>query len=267
VTWADVEAVAAKYYDPPNFYGYVVRGQKAGFSVTYNFLPYLRGFGGDYFADPPNDWTVTLNNEAGNQAMNKYLELANSYGPPNQADVGQSDLIQLLITDKVAQTLMVVAAWPNVDDPEKSLVVDKVNVTAIPKPAEGGTHATTSGIWVMGIPQNLPDERKQAALTFLKWALTKDAQMEYTRFGAVPVRQDVYQSELGEDPRFRWLQAMADSTPYIVPPPRIPEMPQMLEVTELRLNQAVAGEIAGAEAMDLMTEEITEIMKKAGYIS
>ncbi len=263
-TWDDVEAAAAKFSDPPNFYGYVVRGQKAGFSVTYNFLPYLRGFGGDVFANPPDDFTVTINSEAGQKALTKYLELANKYGPPNQADVGQAEQLQLLITDKVLQNVMVVAAWPSMDDPEKSLVVDKVDVTVVPKPVDG-KHSTTSGIWVMGIPQNLPNERKQAALTFLKWALSKDAQMEYTKFGAVPVRQDVYESELAEDPNFRWMKAMAASTPYINSSIRVPEGPQILESTELRLNEAVAGQLSVEEALNTMAQEIYDIMQKAGY--
>lgn len=264
VTWDDVETVAKKYSDPPNFYGYVVRGLKAGFSVTYNFLPFLRGFGGDVFANPPDDFTVTINSDAGKAALNWYLHLANNYGPPNQADVGQSEQLQLLITDKVLQCVMVVAAWPNMDDPEKSLVVDKVNVTVIPKPADG-QHATTSGIWVMGIPKNLPDQRKKAGLTFLKWALTQEAQMEYTKFGAVPVRQDVYESELGEDPKFRWMKAMAASTPAIRSSIRIPEGPQILESTELRLNEAVAGQLSAEEALDTMAQETFDIMQKAGY--
>lgn len=263
-TWDDVEAAAKKYYDPPNFYGYVVRGLKAGFSVTYNFLPFLRGFGGDVFANPPDDFTVTINNDIGKEALNWYLYLANNYGPPNQADVGQSEQLQLLIADKVLQCVMVVAAWPNMDNPEKSLVVDKVNVTVIPKPASG-QHATTSGIWVMGVPKNLPDKRKQAGLTFLKWALTKEAQMEYTKFGAVPVRLDVYESELGDSPEFRWMKAMAASTPAIRSSIRIPEGPQILESTELRLNQAVAGQLSADEALDNMAQEISEIIQKAGY--
>ncbi len=263
-TWADVEAAAAKFHKSPDFYGYVVRGQKAGFSVTYNFLPYLRGFGGDVFANPPDDFTVTINSDTGKKALNQYLKLANTYGPPNQADVGQAEQLQLLLTNKVLQNVMVVAAWPGVDDPEKSLVVDKVNVTVVPKPADG-QHATTSGIWVMGIPQNLADDRKKAGLTFLKWALSKEAQMEYTRFGAVPVRQDVYESELAEDPKFRWMKAMAASTPYIRSSIRVPEGPQILESTELRLNQAVAGQMGAEEALDTMAKEIVEIMQKAGY--
>ena len=265
-TWEDCEEAAKKYHAPPNFYGHTIRGAKAGISVTYNWLAYLRSYGGDFFANPPEDWTVIINNDAAKKALDKYLYLANTYGPPNSADIGQSEQLQLLITDKTTQVVMVIAAWGNMDDPERSLVVNKVNTTVTPRPAEeGGKHSPTSGIWVMGIPQNLPDNRKKAGLTFLEWSLTYENQLEYTKFGAVPVRQDVYQSELAQDDRYRWMKAMADSTPHIHPFFRFPEGPQMAEITELRLNQAVAGELGAEEALDLMAEEIFQLMDKAGY--
>ncbi len=264
-TWEDVAAAAEQYTDKPNFYGYCIRGQKAGSSVTFGFAAFLRSFGGDWFVNPPDDWTIGINSPEALNALNKFLELGRNYGPPNLADIGQSDLIQLLITDKLLQNIMVVAAWPNVDDEEKSLVVDKVNTTVCPRPAEGGKNATTSGIWVMGIPKNLPDSRKTSALTFLKWALTFENQMEYTKFGAVPVRQDVYDSDLGEQRKFRWMKAMAASTPHIYPSMKFPESPQLLESTELRLNQAVAGELEPVEALETMAQEFLDVMEKAGY--
>jgi len=159
---------------------------------------------------------------------------------------------------------MVVANWSAMDDPEKSTVVDKVNVTVLPKPVEG-RHATTTGIWVMGVPNNLPDKRKKAGLTFLNWALSKESQLEYTKFGAVPVRQDVYTSELAADPKYRWMRAMADSTQYIVESVRIPEGPQITDSIELRLNQAIAGQMSGDDALDNMAKEIFAVLQKAGY--
>ncbi len=264
-TWDDVEAAAKKYYKENEFYGYCIQGQKAVSSVTWSFFPHLRGFGGDFFANPPDDWTVTINNDNAKKALELFLGLGRQYAPPNVADVAQSDLIQLMITDKLVQSIIVVAAWPNMDNPEKSLVVDKVSTTVIPKPATGGDHATTSGIWVMGIPKNLPDKRKQAGLTFLKWALTFEAQLEYTKFGAVPVRQDVFDSDLGQQREYRWMKSMADSTPYIHPSMKFPESPQILEISELRLNQAVADELDGEEALNIIAEGVFEIMEKAGY--
>ena len=265
VSWDDVLAAAQKYYKADEFYGYAIQGKKAGSSASWSFLPHLRSFGGDFFAAPPDDWAVTINNDKAKEALDLWLDLGINFGPPNTADLAQSNLIELMITDKLLQTIIVVAAWANMDDPEKSLVIDKVNTCVVPQPVSGGGHATTSGIWVMGIPKNLPDSRKRASLTFLNWATTLEAQIEYTKFGSVPVRQDVFTSELAHDRNYRWMKAMADSTPYIRPSLKFPQATQVIEVAELRLNQAVAGDLGASEALDLIAEESFAIMEKAGY--
>ena len=263
-TWADVETAAKKFHNPPNMYGFALRGQKSGWSAGYDWFPFLRGCGGDWVTKPGEDYTVTINNDAGKKAMNLCLRLLKAYAPPNVADVGQAELIQLIASGKLAQGLMVVASFPTMDDPAKSTVVNKVNVCVLPKPVDGKV-STTSGIWVMGIPNNMADKRKKAGLTFLKWALTKDAQMEYTKFGAIPVRQDVFSSELAQQPQYRWMKAMADSTPFIAENVRIPEGPQITDSIELRFNQAVAGQLKGDEALDNMAKEIFAVLQKAGY--
>jgi multiple sugar transport system substrate-binding protein len=261
-TWEDMEAAAQKFYKSENFYGYAIQGKKAGSSASWSFLPHLRSFGGDFFTA---DWNVIINNDAAKKAINLWLDLGKGYGPPNTADLAQAELIELMITDKLLQAIIVAAAWSNMDNPEKSFVVDKVNTVVIPKPASEGTHATTSGIWVMGIPKNIPDTRKKAALTFLKWATTFDAQLEYTKFGSVPVRQDVFTSDLAQQKEYRWMKAMADSTPFIRPSLKFPEATQVVEVAELRLNQAVVGDIGAEEALDMIADESFAILEKAGY--
>ncbi|NPV54246.1 MAG: extracellular solute-binding protein [Firmicutes bacterium] len=263
-TWEDVIAAAQKLQDPrKGIYGYVNRGQKGGISISYDWFPFLRGFNGDIFADAPNDWTVTINSEAGKSALELYLNLA-KFAPPNVGDIGQAEQIALMGSGKVVQTILVAAAFPHMDDPEKSIVPYKIGYTIIPRPSKG-RHSTTSGIWLMGIPKNLPKARQSQALEFLKWAVSKKAQMAYAQFGAVPVRQDVFMSELSNEPKFRYMKAMAASTSYIDPIIRIPEGPRIFEVLELRLNQALTKQLSINEALATMEREISGIVREAGY--
>ena len=259
-----MEAAAKKLHDGTNMYGFAMRGQKAGWAAGFDWLTFLRSHGGDWVANAPEDWTVTIGNAKGKAAMKTALNLLKTYGPKNIADVGQAEVIQLMSSGKLAHGVMVVANFASMDNKEKSTVVGKVNVAVTPK-AANGKNSPTSGIWVMGIPKNLPDKRKQAGLTFLKWALTKDAQMEYTKFGAVPVRQDVYTSELANQPQYRWMKAMADSTPFIGENIRIPEGTQVTDSIELHFNEAVAGLITGDQAVEKMAQEIYAVLQKAGY--
>ena len=261
-TWDEVKAAAQTLNDPPNMYGYIIRTNPP----NWEFQGVLAGYGGRLITLDENtgEWEVTINNEAGQKAIETWLELGRTYGPPNYADIGQPDMAGLMMAGNAAQFILVGAAAPGFDNPEQSLVIGKVGATVLPGELVGD-HATMSGIWVMGIPHNLPDERKQAALTFLNWALTKDAQLLYALSGAIPVRQDVYE-ELSDDPDLGWwMSAMAESTPYIYAQPRLAETPQIIEIVNRRLQQAVIDEVTPEEALNEAAAEIYKILVDAGY--
>ncbi|MDY7042349.1 MAG: extracellular solute-binding protein [Chloroflexota bacterium] len=261
-TWEDVEMAAQALHNPPDTYGYVIRTNPP----NWEFQGFLAGYGGRIITldEESGEWEVTIHQEPGQKAIQTWLKLGIDYGPPNYADIGQPDMAGLMSSGKAVQFVLVGAAAPDFDNPEKSLIVGNVGATVLP----GGTpetRATMSGIWVMGIPHNLPIERKQAALAFLNWALSKEAQLFYAQSGAIPVRQDVYE-ELADDPKLGWwMKAMADSTPYIYAQPRLAETPQIVEVVNRRLQQAVIEEISAEDALWEAAQEIHKILEDGGY--
>ena len=261
-TWDDVIAAAQKGGNPSaGFYGYCNRGHKEG--IWWDILPFFRGFGGDVFKKEPEDYTVAVNSPECLKGLELYLQLA-KFAPQNVADMSQAEQIALFTSDKLLQTIMVCAAFPDMDNPEKSKIVDKVEYTVVPKPT-GGKNAPAMGIWVMGIPKATDMSQKKYALEFLKWATTKESQVEYQKMGAIPVRQDVYESELANERKFRYMKAMAKSTPYISPSPRMAEAPKVQEAMSLRLNQALIGQLKPQEALDTLADDIYKIVSAAGY--
>lgn len=265
-TWEDVmnaaEVIAG---DDRGLFGYANRGQRSTASVSYDFYPFLRGMGGRIFADPPNDWTVVLDSPEAVAALELYLELADNYSPPNVASIGQAEQIALLTSGNLLQTIVVAGAFADMDNPERSVVPGEMAYTVVPRPVDG-VHASNSGVLVQAIPHNLPPERQQAALDFLEYATSFEGQMTFARGGGVPTRQDVYESELADDPDFRYLAAMAESAPFVVNRPRIPEANQYQAVLELHLSEAVAGQLSAEEAIRQSAQEIEEIMREAGYL-
>jgi len=260
-TWDDVAKVAAALNHPPDLSGFTLRTKPSNFE----FQAYLESFGTSILSldAETGEWEVGLDKPEALTALNTWMDLGKNYGPANLADLGQAENIALMNGGRVAQVHMVCAAAPNFQDPQQSVVVGNVGAGVVPGgPAK---RATMSGIWVMGIPTNIPSERQVAALTFLKWALTKEAQLAYTRAGAIPVRQDVYE-ELSQDPDYSWwTQAMADSTPYIVGQNRLPEAPQFFEVIDRRTVQALVGELSPEEAMQGAAQEVHTILETGGY--
>lgn len=262
-TWEEaIEAakMAGEQYE--NVYGYAMRGQAAGYAVTYDYLALLRSFEGDIFANPPDDYTVTINNEAGQKATDLFVELL-SYGPKQPQNIGQAELIALMQSGELLQTHLASAAWANMDDEAASSVVGKVNYGVVPKTSDG-VHAPTSGIWTMGIPTHLEDGKKKAAYDFLTWLMTKDAQMKYAQANGVITRQDVYESELADKEKYRYMKATADSTPYIHRGADYSFSAELLEITERRLEAIAGGLIKPKEGLDEMANEITKLVKEAG---
>jgi multiple sugar transport system substrate-binding protein len=264
-TWAELEANAAKLNDPPRIYGIVPRGARSASDISYDWMPYLQGNGGAIFKDEKaGDFTVTINSPAAKQALDEYITLAKKYGPPNPGSYGQAQVIQALLTGKAAHAAPVIAAWPQVDDPNKSAVVGKLNIAPLPH-GPGGKSTPTLGHFIGGIPRNIPKERQVAALTFLKWFQTYDAQVVYAKAGQPPIRKDVFDAPFMKTPEFRWAKAIAESTPNAMMMYTVPEGPQIVSVLELRLNQALIGEKTSADALNSMAAEIQDIMQKASY--
>jgi multiple sugar transport system substrate-binding protein len=262
-TWDDaINAAKAIAEQQSDVYGYATRGQAAGFAVTWDFLPVLRGFGGDVFANPPDDWTVILDNEAGQKAIELFVELL-SYGPSDPQNIGQAEVIALMQNGQLLQTHLANAAWASMDDEAASSVAGLVNYAPVPRPAEG-EHSATSGIWVMGIPSQIEDTQKQAAYDFLSWLMTKDAQMQYAQAGGVVTREDVYNSELAEDETFRYMRAYSESVPYIEKGLTYSFSPRLLEITEQRLQDIAGSLLEPQEGLTQMANEIRALMEELG---
>jgi len=263
-TWDEMVAAAEKLGKSPDIYGMVVRGEK-GNGIRFDFMSYMLGVGGSIEKDAAHgDFTVTINSPQVKKALDFYVSLAKKYGPPNSGAISQNDMVQLMSTGKAVQLNMVTAAWPNMDDPSKSQVVGKVNVSVIPRPADG-VFATPIGNWVAGIPKNVPPERQKAALAFMKWYLTYEAQYRFVEAGGIPpVRTDVYDSDLAQKPANRWMAAYKKSLPYAKQVLGYKEGAQVEAILGLRLNQALIGELSTGKALNLAAEEIYKVFKDNG---
>ena len=264
-TWDELLSNAKKLHNPPQIYGMVVRAARSASDISYDWMPYLHSHGGAIFRDEKaGDFTVTINSPEAKRALETYLTFAKSVAPPNPGSFAQAQVIQQILTGKTAHAMNVIAAWSQMDDPTRSAVVGKIGVTIAPR-AANGQHAPTLGHFIGGIPKNIPMERKKAALAFLAWFQTKDAQTKYAEFGSPPVRRDVLAGPLAKETKYRFMKALLDSGPYARMMHTIPEGAQINAVLELRLNQAVIGEQTSAAALNMSAKEIHEIVSKAGY--
>lgn len=259
-TWDEVAAAAEKLHDPNKpFYGYVQRGVR-GDAAVFGWMPLLYSWGEDIFANAPDDWTITVNSEKAKEALQFVLDLL-KWAPPGQGDINQGDIIALLSTDRVLQGITVAAAFSHFDNPKESLVPFKVEPIIIPK-SPYGIQDTSFGVIGWAIPKGSKD--KELALEFIKFFTSYEGQMEWTKYGGVPTRRDIYTSELAKQKEYRYLRAMNEGFARDMGTMR-PAMPEWTEIEDAlgtHLNAAFVGLETAEEALDATAREIKEIMKR-----
>ena len=264
-TFDQLESNARALHNPNDMYGIAQRAGRATVSVTWDFFPYMQGYGGSYFrGSDDGDYFVTINSEAGREALETYVRLAMEVGPENPANLTQGDLIQLLVTGKLAHTVLPVAAWAQMDDPNKSAVVGKVGYATLPS-AEGFPSTPALRHWLGGIPKNIKDEKKKAALAFLDWFQKPETQIKYAELGGAPISAAAYESDIADSPENRYMKAMLIASPLAKGMWTIPEGAELAAITELGLNRAVAGEITVIEALNSMAADLEAVLSDAGY--
>ncbi|MBX9454658.1 MAG: extracellular solute-binding protein [Rhizobium sp.] len=263
-TFDEVLANCKVLQNPPETYGYLQRGEK-GDSIYYDFMAYMLSYGGNVEKDAANgDYSVVINSPEVKQALDKYIEVAKACGPENHATLGQGDLIQLMQTGKGMQAHAVVAAFPNFDNPQKSAVVEKVYAAVLPKASADANPGVSIGSWVFAVPKNASDEGKKGAIAFSKWFLTYKAQYAYAEGGGIPVRSDVFESDLKDQVKFRWMTPYLEEMKFGRQLLGYREGPAINQILGLRLNQALIGELSPAAALNRAAEDIHALFEKNG---
>lgn len=244
-------------------YGFVTRGQGAvgGYAVGFDFGPVLHGYGGDWFVKPGEDWTPRINDDTGVAALERFIALL-KLGPAQPQTVGQAEVISLMQSGQALQALVVAAAGPQLEDPEKSQISGKVGYA--PVPAGPVRRSPMTGTWVLGVPAGAKPERAKAALDFITWLVGKEPMTAWAKDGGTPTRSDVLAMDTGGEPNLKYLKAITDSVADLHGGLRYTFSPQMLRVVEPTLTEVVSGKVAPKAGLDRIATELRKIIDEAG---
>ena len=116
-----------------------------------------------------------------------------------------------------------------------------------------------------GIPKNVPVANQQAALKFLTWFLQKDTQVAYTEAGGIPIRKDLGDTKLADDPAYRFIKTFSANADVAKMNTPLKEGVRVKEAISLYLNRALIGEISAKEALNGAATEVNQILTAAGY--
>ncbi|NPD21605.1 ABC transporter substrate-binding protein [Alterinioella nitratireducens] len=263
-TWEELYSNAMAIADGTDSYGFVPRAARD--SIVYNFTPYLFSHDAAFFrVTGPGQAEIGLNTAEGLAALNAYLRMSGEdVAPPNPGAIAQGELIQLLSTGRAAQAIAVIAAWGALENPNESRVAGQMSAALIPA-GPGGTHASSAGHWVAGIPNNVPAERQAAALAFLDWFQSQELQVNYVEAGGVPVRGDLADTDLGANNAYRFLDAYSANAENAVMGLPFAAAAEASDAMALHFNRAVIGEESAEIALNSAAEALAGVLERNGF--
>lgn len=260
-TWQDVADNAQEVVDAGSArYGYIQRfqGVPGTPAVTYDFSGILYGVGGSFFVDPGTDWTPNLNTPEAVEAATVFRELA-KLGPADPKAVGQAEAIAAMQAGDSAQLAVVAAAAASMNDEASSNIVGQAGFAPLP-----GSAAPT-GLWNLGLPADLPEDRRELALDFINWVTSEEGMEVFAENGGIPTRADAYDAPGLDDNAKAYLDAVNESAATAVGPLRLTFITEFLNVTEPIIAAIAAGDVSPEDGMAQLQEQLTKVVAEAGY--
>jgi multiple sugar transport system substrate-binding protein len=262
-TWQDVienGQAAMKSDEVPYGGAFRLQGATGGVtSISYDFQPIFNATGATWFKEEGVDWTPTVDSPEAIEAAKILRELA-LLGPEATTTMGQAQVIATMQAGDALQANLISGAAPGLEDEANSNVVGKMGYAPLPEGPDGGA-ATATGIWSLGVPAGLDEDRSEAALEFIKFVTSKDAQTAFAENGGIPIRGDYDTNDL--NPAIaEALEATAASAPSATGQFRYIFTADMMVVTEAILSNIAAGAVEPEAGMRQMQQELTAVVQK-----
>jgi len=135
----------------------------------WHWIPYLMGFGGKVFKDPPENLTPTLDTAESARAAEYYANLLRKYAPDGVLSYTLDQAMTAMLLGRANIRTQSVAWVVPLAKSEKSLVRETVRYALMPAGPAGAFPGSNSHGY--GIP--IGAKNKEAAWEFIKWVLGK----------------------------------------------------------------------------------------------
>lgn len=270
-SWDNIRKAAAAIHNPDKgVYGVCLRG-KPGWGDNMAFLTTMvNSFGGSWF---DKDFRPALNTDAWKKAINFYVDLLGTYGPPGSEGNSFNEILALYNEGKCGM-------WIDATIAASFLKVDGVAYAQSPN-AGNPVGANWLWAWAMAVPAGTT--HSDDAKAFIEWATSKEyvqAVASHPEFGwgSVPTgtRKSTYaNADFQAAAKFASAELAAiesaapqatDLKPYVgVQFAAIPEFPEVGSAVAQEMAAALSGAKSVDDALAASQAAAESIMKEAGY--
>ena len=229
-------------------YGFIFPGQR-GWNLTLAWVPLVYAAGGDIFVNSK----PAFNSQAGVDALNLLLDLK-KYAPPDVVAFGEYEVNQSVLHGNAAMGISASAITPEIEGPDSAV---RGKIQAAPYPVKAGVkpkHSAALGGWAFGVTQY--SRHKDAAAYVAMWLASRPVVTDMQTHG----RQHAARLSMAKDPGLlevnRFIPAIVDvlsNAEIFFPGPQGAAIGELLNV---RIGQAIAGEMEPKAALDAAAKDI-----------
>jgi polyol transport system substrate-binding protein len=279
-TWTQIKSFAAKLNNrSANRYGICLRALPGWGEFGAPLTTVINTFGGRWF---DMKWQPQLTSTATKKAVNFYVDLIRKYGEPGATSSGFTECETAMAQGKTAMWVDATVAAGQLTDPKASSSAKDIGFAYAP------TAVTPRGshwLWAWSLAMESSSKHKADAFKFVTWATSKDYiklvagkkgwagvppgtrvstyQNPQYKKAASAFQDIVLNSMRTADPTKQTLQQV----PYVgVQFVGIPEFQHIGTLVTQNLAGAVAGKTSVDSALNISQQQVTRIMKQAGYI-
>lgn len=209
---------------------------------------------------------VTVNTPEMKQAMTDFVELAQKYGPPDQAAIGWDVMSEMFRQGKAAMNFEM-SGFPSVyANKEVSSVADKIGVALIKGPAD----KYAQWMYGEGLAISKYSKNKEAAWLFLQWRNSLEVSLKEVNKG---IRFDFPDSRVYESKEYKekakGLEFFTSQIDEIIGSvdtsywPNVPEFEKIAEAFQKQISLAISGKQTVDSALTKAQQDIDKIMAGA----
>lgn len=257
-TWAEVTSLSKDLVGKNGIeMGFVFQGDQYEGLVT-NVLEFMRGNGGDVLQDSK----VVVNSPNNIEAINIMKGLIDQgVSPKGVTTYKEADGLRPFLEGKALFLRSWPSVWASAQTDPSSKIKDKVGVVAVPMGPKGTAPSASLGGWNLAVNANIPADRKDAAITFIKW-MTGDPGQRINALvgGKLPTLKALYQDPdvLKANPHWKDFYTVFVNA---APRPVHPAYPKISSAIQINVHKAITGVITADEAVKNMQDAIGAVIK------
>jgi multiple sugar transport system substrate-binding protein len=238
-----------------DFFGTSLAG-KRHIATVLEWFNYAWTYGGGLFDSSGN---LAVNSDANVKSLQYWLDVA-AFAPPGYTSATWDEVTAAMQQGTAAQAITWADTAGSMEDPAASKVKGKMGYTSIPTLKEGDKRVAHLGSWIYAI--NKDTSKKDAALLFMKWALSKDVQLELAKQGGLPATTSAFSDADLTAQLPYWKQDLVSLNESRIRP-RIPQWGQISDILSLQLSKVMAKESTPTEALTEAQTQLKDALKDA----